>query len=129
MAMTSHALSNKEAAIDFLRMVVAKRIKEAYAKHVAPDFRHHNPYFGDSPAKLMAGMEEAHRANPDTTIDVKRAIAEGDLVAVHSHVTMKPGDPGVAVVHLFRFRAGKVVELWDVGQPVPSDAVNKSGMF
>ena len=48
------------------------------------------------------------------------AIAEGDLVAVHSHYVAIPGDRGRAVLDLFRVRDGKIVEHWDAVQDVPA---------
>lgn len=33
------------------------------------------------------------------------------------------------VVHLLRFRGGKIVEIWDCGQPVPADSPNSDGAF
>lgn len=113
----------------FLRMVVAGKIRDAYAQHVAADFKSHNPYFGDSAAELMTAMEADHRIHPSKRLDVRHAIAEGDLVAVHSHLRMGTDDPGIATVHLFRFANGRIVELWDLGQPVPAESPNKSGMF
>ena len=77
----------------------------------------------------MAGMEENARQNPSKVLEVKRAIAEGELVVVHSHVRQKPGDLGAAVVHIFRFEKGRIVELWDLGQPVPEKSPNQYGMF
>jgi predicted SnoaL-like aldol condensation-catalyzing enzyme len=77
----------------------------------------------------MAGMEENARQNPSNILEVKRAIAEGELVAVHSHVRQKPGDLGAAVVHIFQFEMGHIVELWDLGQPVPEESPNQYGMF
>jgi predicted SnoaL-like aldol condensation-catalyzing enzyme len=74
-------------------------------------------------------MEENARQNPSKVLEVKRAIAEGELVAVHSHVRQKPGDLGAAVVHIFRFEQGRIVELWDLGQPVPEKSPNQYGMF
>jgi predicted SnoaL-like aldol condensation-catalyzing enzyme len=50
-------------------------------------------------------------------------------VAVHSRVRQTPGDPGGAVVHLFRFEGDRIAELWDIGQPVPAESVNDNGMF
>ena len=76
-----------------------------------------------------AGMEENARQNPNKVFEVKRVIAEGDLVVTHSHVRQKPEDPGAAVVHIFRFENGKIVELWDLGQPIQDTSVNKNGMF
>ena len=77
----------------------------------------------------MAGMEENARQNPSKILEVKRVIAEGELVVVHSHVRQKPGDLGAAVAHGFRFERGRIVELWDLGQPVPEESSNQYGMF
>jgi predicted SnoaL-like aldol condensation-catalyzing enzyme len=104
-------------------------VHEAYSKFIGAGFKHHNPFFEGAAASLAAGMEENARQNPGKTIKVKRAIAEGDFVAVHSHVRLKADSPGVAVVHIFRFENGRIVELWDVGQPVPDESVNQYGMF
>lgn len=121
--------SNKDAAVWFLKMAATGNVREAYSKYVGAGFRHHNPFFEGSAESLMAGMEENARQNPGRILDVKRAIAEGELVAVHSHVQQKPGDLGAAVVHIFRFENGRIVELWDLGQPVPEKSPNQNGMF
>jgi predicted SnoaL-like aldol condensation-catalyzing enzyme len=123
------ANQNKDAAISFLKMASSGDVREAYSKFVGPGFRHHNPFFEGSAETLMKAMEENARDNPGKTLDVKRAIAEGDLVAVHSHVRLRADQPGAAVVHLFRFEEGRIVELWDVGQGVPEDSPNQFGMF
>ena len=120
---------NKDAAVSFLKMASSGDVREAYSKYVGPGFRHHNPFFEGSAGTLMAAMEENARENPRKTLDVKLAIAEGDLVAVHSHVRQNPDQSGAAVVHLFRFEEGRIVELWDLGQPVPGESPNQYGMF
>jgi predicted SnoaL-like aldol condensation-catalyzing enzyme len=123
------ANQNRDAATSFLKMASSGDVRQAYSNFVGPGFRHHNPYFEGSAETLMAAMEENARENPRKTLDVKLAIADGDLVAVHSHVRQNPDDPGAAVVHLFRFEAGRIVELWDLGQPVPEESPNQYGMF
>ncbi len=120
---------NKEAAVSFLKLATGGKVRDAYAQYVGSGFRHHNPYFEGSAEALMAGMEENTRQNPDKILDVKRAIAEGNFVVIHSHIRMKPGDLGLAVVHIFRFEQGRIVELWDFGQPVPEQSPNANGMF
>jgi len=122
-------MANKEAALSSLRMCAAGKARDAYSKFATPGFRHHNPYFPGTADALIAGMEDNARQFPDKTLDVKHALEDGDLVAVHSHVRMKPGDKGIAVVHLLRFEGGRVAEFWDVGQAVPEESPNRSGMF
>jgi predicted SnoaL-like aldol condensation-catalyzing enzyme len=122
-------MNNKEIAVAFLEMAASGNASEAYSKFVAAGFRHHNPFFEGTAKALQAGMEENARQNPNKIFEVKRAIAEGDLVVTHSHVRQKPEDLGAAVVHIFRFENSKIVELWDLGQPIPAESVNKNGMF
>jgi len=121
--------SNKDAAVAFLKLGASGKVREAYSRFVAAGFRHHNPFFEGSAEALMAGMEENARQNPNKVLEVKRAVAEGELVVVHSHMRQKPGDLGAAVVHIFRFEKGRIVELWDLGQPVPDKSPNQYGMF
>jgi len=78
---------------------------------------------------LRAGMEENALQNPNKVLEVKRVIAEGEFVVVHSHVRQKPDDLGAVVVHIFRLEKGRIVELWDLGQPIPEKSANQYGMF
>ena len=121
--------SNKNAAIAFLKLASSGQVDEAYSKYVGNGFKHHNPFYEGSADSLQAGMKENAVQNPDKALEVKRAIAEGDFVAVHSHVRQKPGEPGGAVVHIFRFENGKIVELWDLGMAIPEKSPNQYGMF
>jgi predicted SnoaL-like aldol condensation-catalyzing enzyme len=121
--------TKKDAAVAFLKMASSGDVREAYDKFVGEGFRHHNPYFEGSADSLQAGMEENARQNPDKALEVKRVIAEGDLVVVHAHVRHKPDDLGAALVHIFRFENDRIVELWDLGQPVLEESPNQYGMF
>jgi len=121
--------SNKDTAISFLKLAASGNVREAYSRFVGAAFRHHNPFFEGSAEALMAGMEENALQNPNKSLEVKRAIAEGDLVAFHSHVRQNPDDLGGAVVHIFRFENDLIEELWDVGQPIPKESPNQYGIF
>lgn len=110
-------------------MVASGEVREAYRKHVAPKFRHHNVFFPGDAKSLMAAMEENAVKNPEKLLEVKQALQEGDFVAVHSWVRMRPDDPGADLFHLFRFRGDRIVEFWDVGQPIPEQSPNENGAF
>ena len=120
---------HKEVAVSFLRLASSGKVTEAYLQYVDARFRHHNPYFPGDAEALKAAMEENAADFPQKAIDIKHVLADGDLVAVHAHVRLKPGDLGVATIHLFRFEGDRIVELWDVGQAVPESSPNKNGMF
>ena len=113
----------------FLRLAASGYAREAFEKHVAPGFRHHNPFFRGDGESLMIAMEENAARNPNKVLEIQRALEDGDLVAVHSRVRRKPGDLGAAVVHIFKFEGNLIVELWDMGQAVPEDSPNENGMF
>jgi predicted SnoaL-like aldol condensation-catalyzing enzyme len=121
--------NNKGVATSFLNLASSGRVDEAYSKFVGNGFRHHNAFFEGSMESLRAGMKENAIQNPAKVFEVKRVIAEGDFVVTHSHVQQKPGDLGAAVVHIFRFENGKIVELWDLGQPIPENSPDQYGMF
>ena len=91
----------------------------------------HNPYFQSDAESLMLAMDENAAQNPGKVLKVRRALQDGDLVAVHSQVKQNPADPGGAVVHIFRFEGEHIVELWDVGQgqPDPEESVNELEMI
>ena len=68
---------------------------------------------------------------------MKRIVAEGDLVVVQSHYTLRKEDRGNdwapgsgATVDIFRLEDGIIVEHWDVVQrPIPEKSVNGNSMF
>ena len=62
-------------------------------------------------------------------MQVNLAIQENETVAVYSYLRQHADDLGATVVHIFRFKNGKIVEMWYVGQAVPEDIVNENGMF
>lgn len=122
-------MSMKEKAVTFLKLVASGNVREAFENYISPEFFHHNPYFRGDAESLMLAMEENAVKNPDKIFEVKRSMEDGESVAVHSHVRQNPDDCGAVVVHIFRFTNGKIVELWDVGQPIPEETINENGVF
>jgi predicted SnoaL-like aldol condensation-catalyzing enzyme len=59
-------------------------------------------------------------------VDVHRVIAEGDLVAVHSNYKTF----NMAGVDIFRLNDdAKIIEHWDVLQPIPETTASGNDMF
>lgn len=119
--------NNKAKAVDFLNSVVTGRIDEAYAKHIDMEGMHHNVYFPAGFPALKKAMLDSHGLFPHKQFQILNVIGEGDMIAVHSRIVLKPGEPEMAVVHMFRFGNGKVVEMWDIGQEIPTESPNQDG--
>ncbi len=123
-------MSRKESAVTFLKMAGFGKTEDAYARFIAPSFIHHNQYFRGDRESLRSAMAEAHEKSPNKLIDVKQVFEDGDFVITHSLVVRgNPSDPDVAVVHIFKFKGDKVVELWDLGQLLSNDSPNENGAF
>ena len=106
-----------------------RKPEEAVAKYIGPHYRQHNPGATDGPEPFVKIVKWTAQNYPDFRYELKRIIAEGDYVVLHSHLILKPGDRGTAVVDIFRLENGKIVEHWDVVQEVPETSANNNTMF
>jgi predicted SnoaL-like aldol condensation-catalyzing enzyme len=107
-----------------------KKPEEAVAKYGGPVYIQHNPQAGDGFQAFIDFVKFFTTQNPQLHVDIKRVIAECDLVVTHSHLTLNPTDRGSAVADIFRLnRDGKIVEHWDVIQAVPETSANDNTMF
>ena len=106
-----------------------RRPEEAVAKYIGPHYRQHNPGSPDGPEPFVKIVKMIAKDYPDFRYELKRIVAEGDSVVLHSHLILKPGDRGTAVVDIFRLENGKIVEHWDVVQEVPETSANNNTMF
>ena len=120
--------SRKDIALEFLRLARAGDRKGTAALFTA-NARHHNAYFPAGMPALLDGIAAAAKDGPERPVEVKRVVEEGDIVVVHSHVRKDSADAGYAVVHMLRFEGRRIAELWDLGQEVPAEPINRDGMF
>ncbi len=119
----------RKIALELLQASAAGDAHEAMERYVAPGCKHHNPYFPAGMSALKEAMDEEAKKHPNKLLDVKHLLADGDLVAIHSHIRQDEGDLGFAAVHIFRFEGNRVVETWDIAQQVPDNSPNVDGMF
>jgi predicted SnoaL-like aldol condensation-catalyzing enzyme len=121
---------NKEIAVKFYNMIFNEhKVEEAFKLYSVPEYKQHNPYAASGAEPAINFLGPYMKSMPESKGEIKRVIAESDLVAIHNHVTSKPGDRGRAVVDIFRVVNGRVVEHWDVVQDVPEKSANENTMF
>jgi NADPH:quinone reductase-like Zn-dependent oxidoreductase/predicted SnoaL-like aldol condensation-catalyzing enzyme len=96
---------------------------------VRPDYVQHNPLAPDGPDALKYFVASTRQQFPQAAFEPRRAIADGDLVLLHSHNVLVPGTPGMAAFDIFRFQDGKIAEHWDILQEVPATTAGGNDMF
>jgi predicted SnoaL-like aldol condensation-catalyzing enzyme len=121
--------ANKKVVLDFYEKAINQKNYEAAAVHFGPRYTQHNPNAADGPEGLKAFLGFLREKFPASRSEVKRVFAEGDYVILHVHAVREPGTRGSAIVDIFKPEGGKIVEHWDVVQPVPDKALNANGMF
>ncbi len=92
---------------------------------VSGPYIQHNPLFPNGLDGIMDYIKQAGRI----PCEVKRIAIDGDLAFVQVRY-LDWGGQETAGVDIFRFDAdGKIVEHWDVLQPVPAASNNANTMF
>jgi predicted SnoaL-like aldol condensation-catalyzing enzyme len=123
-------LTPKEVVTQFMtKFYLEKKVREAFETWVEPGYIQHNPLAKTGRDAAIAFLEPFFQSHPDANYSIKRIIAEGNLVAVHSHAKFTADDRGLAVVDILRVEHCKIAEHWDVAQPVPEKSANSNGMF
>jgi predicted SnoaL-like aldol condensation-catalyzing enzyme len=121
--------ANKKAIVAFYEAAINQRDFAEAQKYMGSRYTQHNPNAADGPEGLHKFLDFLREKFPNGHSEIKRVFADGDYVILHVHAVREPGAPGSAIVDIFRLENGKVVEHWDVIQPVPEKAANSNGMF
>jgi len=120
----------KQLVLDFFDLAFIQREPaQAAERYLGETYTQHNPTAPDGAEIFPTLINGLFAQAPDATFHLKRAIAEDDLVVLHYNLAMSSDDLGQAVVDIFRVEDGRIVEHWDVMQPVPAESVNDNGMF
>jgi len=123
------AEANKQAVLEFYDKALNQKDFEAASKYFGPRYIQHNPGAPDGIEGFKAFIALRKEKFPNAKGEIKRVFADGDYVILHVHAMREPGERGVAVVDIFRLENGKIVEHWDVVQPIPEKTANNNGMF
>tara|TARA_R110002124_G_scaffold80533_9_gene213149 strand:- start:15850 stop:16227 length:378 start_codon:yes stop_codon:yes gene_type:complete len=120
---------NKENAIAFYKTAYDGNPAEAINKYVGEEYIQHNPDVADGTKGFIEYFERMQQEYPKKSIEFVRCIAEGNLVALHTHQTWPDNDQYVTI-DFFRFdENGKICEHWDAIQQIPKESANTNTMY
>ena len=126
--MGSQLEANKANAIAFYRMAYLGDPATAVERYVGAQYIQHNPVVRDGKQGFIEYFTEMARQYPEKSIEFVRAVAEGDLVALHTHQVWP--DSQYVTMDFFRFDSeGKIVEHWDAIQQVPAESKHGNRMY
>jgi predicted SnoaL-like aldol condensation-catalyzing enzyme len=126
--MANQTEENKRIVVDMFTRLFNKKDLTAIDEYIGPLYIQHDPRAVDGVEGLRAALEYFPKF-PQLHVDIKRVIAEGDLVVLHVHWRWKPEDRGMAVVEILRVENNRIVEHWGVTMDIPEKAMNPNGMF
>ena len=127
--MINNLEANKEHAVAFYKMAYLGQPEQAISLYVGQEYIQHNPAVEDGKQGFIRYFKEMSQDYPNKQIRFLRVIAEGDLVALHTHQTW-PGEDEYVTMDFFRFdQNGKIIEHWDAIQGVPKQSANPNTMF
>ena len=116
--------SPKRVVADFYDLAFVRgRVAEAAEKYIGDQYIQHNPHVADGRQAFVDAIGPFYANTAGLKVTVGHVIAEGDLVVVHA-LHESEGEPATAVADIFRVAGGKIVEHWDVQQPVPANTAS-----
>ena len=120
---------NKRNAIAFYKTAYEGNPQKAIDFYVGEEYIQHNPDVENGTAGFINYFKRMQAKYPDKSIEFVRCIAEGNLVALHTHQTW-PGNDQYVTMYFFRFdKNGKICEHWDVIQQISKVSKNLNTMY
>jgi predicted SnoaL-like aldol condensation-catalyzing enzyme len=127
--MTDDQERNKTIVQNFYEKALNERNAGAALEYVGDYYKQHNPLVQDGDEGLRKYLAWIQDNFPKSHSKVLRTFADGEFVLLHVHRVRTSGARGDAIIDIFRLEQGKIVEHWDVVQPVPETAANTNTMF
>jgi len=121
--------ANRKAVLAFYEKGLNQKDADGALAYVGDRYVQHNPNAADGPEGFRKFIGFLREKFPNSHSEIKRSFVDGDYVILHVNAVREPGTKGNAIVDIFKLENGKIVEHWDVAQPIPDNPANNNTMF
>jgi predicted SnoaL-like aldol condensation-catalyzing enzyme len=121
--------ANRNIVLAFYEKGLNQKDVDAALAYVGDRYVQHNPNAADGPEGFRKFIGFLREKFPNSHSEIKRSFVDGDYVILHVHAVREPGTRGNAIVDIFKLENGKIVEHWDVVQPISDNPANNNTMF
>jgi predicted SnoaL-like aldol condensation-catalyzing enzyme len=126
---TAQQEANKKTVVDFYEAGINQKDFAKASQYFGDHYTQHNPNAPDGPEGFHRFVDLLRAKYPNAHSEIKQVFADGDYVILHVHAVREPGTRGDAIIDIFKLDKGKIVEHWDVIQPIPEQSNNNNTMF
>ncbi len=120
---------NRAVITAFAAMFYGKHdVRGAFERYVAPDYIQHNANILDGRDAAISALEPMFRQE-GSRFEIKRIVVDGDMAVIHLHGRAGAQGNGGTVADIYRLEHGKIVEHWDILQPIADKPLNPHAYF
>ena len=128
LAAPADTAENKRIVVEFYTQAFIRKDLQAARQYLGDVYAQHNTN-KSGPEEFLKFAANLHATYPALDSRIMRAVAEDDMVVLHVFSKRTPSEKGNAIVDFFRVRNGRIVEHWDVKQPIPDAIADAVSMF
>ena len=117
---------NKKVIVNFLNMTYNQNhVEQAFSSYVSNNFISHT--IDGNQNKTQYATQLKHLISSQSRYDIKRIIAQNEIVLSHAKVTINAKE--YVVMEIFKIQNGKIVEHYKAQQEIPKNYVHGNGIF
>lgn len=129
MAHTPQEQRNLELVLKMYSEVLFTFDSSKVDRYISPNYLQHSSLAEPGRESLKRFLDKIGKESPEARTVIKRAFVDDNHVVCHVHVMRFPGDPGLAVVDIFRVEGDLIAEHWDVLMEIPAKPLNTNPIF
>lgn len=123
---------NRKLVTEFYYAFGIEKDAEKCSQYLCDKYIEHNPYLQDGPEHFLRFVRFRNENYPEAKNEIKLTVAQGNLVGLHVHSVLNPGEPGRNLVDIFRVENGKIIEHWGTCQNIEVlkfPPINNDGLY